>query len=654
MIVRPKLAPRLSKAAFARGIAEMASTFARNIELNVDAFPADPVARLARLARVAQPDGFAFYMKTYLPHYVRGEDSLFHQAIFARAPEIFAAKQGVRDLFIALRGSSKSTHLSLGLALYCIVTRRTRYCLEVCDVYAEAALLIEAIKAELTTNPRLAHDFPEACGQGRVWREGEIVTRTNIRIEGLGAGQKLRGRRHGPHRPDLMFFDDIENDEAVRSPEQRAKLEAWVYRAALKVGPPDGSMHVIWVGTVLHFDAVLVRAARSPLWRVTEFQAILRWPDRTDLWDAFEEHWRNAGEAAARAFYLARRAEMDAGAVINWPGVQPLVWLMLERAASHDAFQTEYQNKPISAGNPFGDLDYWVQRNHDWILFGAIDPSLGRAGKGRDPSAILIGGYDRLTGKMDVVEASIRKRLPDIIISDTIALQREYRCLLWFVESVQFQEFLRTTLMTEAAKQGVAISAVPVIPTGDKNPRIERLQPPVKAGLIRFNAAHVTLIDQLQQWPNADHDDGPDALDMLVDSDGDLLSDMLREKLCQRIVDYNLPGAAVPAVVRQRPKNEKAAAEARLAKAGSAEATDKAIRAVVSAAATFEDDAVARDCIVSFDITDRLSDKTIAALVAGRQAFASGVGRPEATDPFLVADPADPSLAASRLKKNGA
>ncbi|MEI2686515.1 MAG: hypothetical protein V9G14_09880 [Cypionkella sp.] len=41
---------------------------------------------------------------------------------------------------------------------------------------------------------------------------------------------------------------------------------------------------------------------------------------------------------------------------------------------------------------------------------------------------------DRLTGKADVVEASIRKRLPDIIISDTIALQREYHCLLWFVE----------------------------------------------------------------------------------------------------------------------------------------------------------------------------------------------------------------------------
>lgn len=515
MSARPKLKAALSRKEFRDKVAEMANEFARHIELNVEAFLADPEARRARLDRVEGADGFQFFMETYLPHYVRGEHSLFHQAIFARVPEILASDTGVRDLFIAPRGSSKSTHLSLGFALYCIMLRRTRYCLEVCDVYAQAALLIEAIKAELTTNPRLMNDFPDACGQGRVWREGEIVTRQNIRVEGLGALQKLRGRRHGPYRPDLMFFDDIENDEAVRSPEQRQKLMNWVYRAALKVGPPDGSMHVIWVGTVLHFDAVLVRAAKSPLWRVTEFRAIVKWPDRMDLWDEFEEAWRNEGEDAARAFYADRKTEMDAGAVVNWPSVQPLLWLMLERASSHDAFQTEYQNQPISEGNPFGDLTFWVQRQTDWIFFGAIDPSLGKNGKGRDPSAILIGGYDRLAAKMDVVEASIRKRLPDLIIADTIALQREYRCLLWFIESVQFQEFLRTTMMTEAAKAGVGISAVPVIPVADKNLRIERLQPPVKAGLIRFSADHTTLIDQLQQWPNGDHDDGPDCLDML-------------------------------------------------------------------------------------------------------------------------------------------
>ncbi|MCJ7996077.1 phage terminase large subunit [Rhizobium cremeum] len=513
---RPVLKAKVSERDFREWIEAEADKLARWVDLSVSAFPADPKAKAERLAKLRDSaTGFQFFLETYLPHYVKGEHSLFHKTVFGRVPEILESNKGVRDLFIAPRGSSKSTHLSLGFALYCICLGKKRYILEVTDVYAQAALLIEAIKAELTENPRLATDFPEATGQGRVWREGEIVTANNIRVEGLGALQKLRGRRHGPYRPDLMFFDDLENDEAVRSPEQRKKLETWIKRAALKVGPPDGTMDVVWVGTVLHYDAVLVRAAKSPVWRVFEFQAIMKWPDRMDLWEQFEEAFHNDGEEAARAFYEANRPAMDVGAVVNWPAIQPLVWLMLERAADHDSFATEYQNKPISAGSPFASLTFWTLRIPDLITFGAVDPSLGKKSQGRDPSAILIGGFNRLHGTMDVLEASIRRRLPDIIISDIIALQREYRCLLWFVEAVQFQEFLRTTLMTAAAKVGVGISAVPIIPHSDKDLRIERLQPPIAAGLIRLNPTQTTLIDQLQQWPDADHDDGPDTLDML-------------------------------------------------------------------------------------------------------------------------------------------
>lgn len=520
MTKRPKLKAAVSQKDFRAHIAEMAAEFARHIELNVESFAPDPAAKAERLRRVTEPEGgYQFFMETYLPHYVRGDASLFHQHIFRRVPEILASQKGVRDLFVAPRGASKSTHLSLGFALYCIVRGLKHYIVEVCDVYDQAVLLVEALKAELTTNVRLQNDFPDACGQGRVWREGEFVSRNNVKVQGLGAGKKVRGRRHGPFRPDLVVLDDIENDEDVLNPKLRQKLWNWIYRAVLKLGPPDGSMDVLWVNTVLHFDAVTVRASKHPTWNVTEFQAVVKFPDRMDLWEKFEEIYHSAtdgnGEAEATAFYKAHQAEMDQGAVVNWPSVQSLLFLMLERAADLAAFLTEYQNKPISEGNPFGDLTYWVQPNRDWIFFGGIDPSLGKKGKGRDPSAILIGGFDRLSGTMDVVEASIRKRLPDVIIADTIAMQREYRALLWFVESVQFQEFLRTSLMTEAAKQGVGISAVPIIPNADKNLRIERLQPPVAAGLIRFSTLHTTLIEQLQQWPNADHDDGPDCLDML-------------------------------------------------------------------------------------------------------------------------------------------
>jgi phage gp29-like protein len=134
---------------------------------------------------------------------------------------------------------------------------------------------------------------------------------------------------------------------------------------------------------------------------------------------------------------------------------------------------------------------------------------------------------------------------------------------------------------------------------------------------------------------------------LLADSDADLLTDTLRDQLVAWIIGYNAPGAATPAIWRARPKNEKAEAETRQSKATAAEAMDKAIRAIVSAAAEFDDDQVAREYIVSFDITDQLSDKTIDALVAARGSFGGG-GQKE-PDAFVTGNPAQ--FSAARLKK---
>lgn len=132
-------------------------------------------------------------------------------------------------------------------------------------------------------------------------------------------------------------------------------------------------------------------------------------------------------------------------------------------------------------------------------------------------------------------------------------------------------------------------------------------------------------------------------LEVLADGDGDLLSSTLAEQLFQWIIDYNFPGAAVPKVWRARPENQLQAAAVRKSSAEADEAKAKAIHTVVAEAAYFDDDAVAREYIVSFEVADSLSDETIDALVEARHAFAGR--RP---DPFVAGDP---TFAASRLKK---
>ena len=62
--------------------------------------------------------------------------------------------------------------------------------------------------------------------------------------------------------------------------------------------------------------------------------------------------------------------------------------------------------------------------------------------------------------------------------------------------------------------------------TVNKLVRIRRLTPHLAAGRIRFKGDSPgarLLVEQLRDFPNGDHDDGPDALEMALRVLGDLL-----------------------------------------------------------------------------------------------------------------------------------
>lgn len=505
-----------SKRAFLEEIGKLAQNFRLQIEAEVDGFDPDPAALAARRAQ-AQND-FRFFSRTYFPHYIKHAEAALHTYLYARLPEIVDNGEGDHEAVAAPRGNAKSTIVTQIFTLWCIVTGRKHYPIIVMDALDQAATMLEAIKAELAFNPRLAMDFPEATGAGRVWQVGTIITASDAKVQAFGSGKRMRGLRHGPHRPDLVIGDDLENDENVRSPEQRDKLENWLKKTVLSLGAADDSMDVIVIGTILHYDSVLSRLLKNPLWTSRKFKSIERWPDNMHLWDKWEEALLNLGPEVALAFYQANQPEMDAGAAVCWPEGQPLYKLMVKRARDgRAAFDSEQQNDPVSGDDaPFANsINFWVNRLKEWVFYGACDPSLGKAGASRDPSAIGIGGFNRATGVLDIVEAAIKKRLPDKIIEDIIAMQAEYHCVLWVIEAVQFQEFLRTELIKRSAARGIPVPARAVQPHADKLLRIETLQPHMANGLLRVHPSQTTLIDQFRHFPKADHDDGPDMVHML-------------------------------------------------------------------------------------------------------------------------------------------
>lgn len=494
------------------------------IEAECEGFATNPVARRERIA--ATRDDYEKFCQVYFPHYVKPALSEFHKWFYQAFPKLVDMPQGQYANVSAPRGEAKSTLGTQLGTLWLIVTER-KHCIPIImDAKDQAVTMLEAIKVELECNPRLQMDYPDICGGGRVWRAGVIITRNNIKVQAFGALSRMRGLRHGQYRPDFVWLDDIENDENVRSKEQRDKRETWVKKVVQPLGPPDGSMDLFYLNTILQHDSVANRFHSNPQWRTRKkFKSVIRWPDRMDLWQQWEERYINqeadasadaTEENEADAFYREHKAEMDEGAIVSWPGMRPLLLLMQIRSGDHHAFDCEYQNDPTNdEASFFNSMTYWVQPCRDWVFYGSHDPSLGKRNKKRDPAATLVGGFDREHGVLDVVEAIVYRRIPDKQISDIIRLQKEWNCLAWAFEAIQFQEFMRDQLVKRSAKEGVPVPALPVHPNEDKDLRIESLSPHVFNKLIRFNQAHSVLNSQLRHWPEADHDDGPDALEML-------------------------------------------------------------------------------------------------------------------------------------------
>ncbi|EME69726.1 phage protein [Paramagnetospirillum caucaseum] len=506
---------------FLKSLAELAAEQRRLIETECPGFTMDRIASAQRRAKVLADDGFRFFCRTYFPHYIKGESSEFHEWLFDHLPQVAVAPEGRRELIAAPRGNAKSTVVTLLFTLWCLIRRIKRFPVILSDTFDQAAVHLQGLKSELEFNPRLRADFPDDTGAGPVWQAGEIVTITGAKVKIGGAGKALRGFRHGAQRPDLVIADDLENDENVKNPDQRNKLESWIDKTVEPLGPPDGSMDLIWVNTFLHYDAVAMRKSRNPLWRCKVFKAVIRQPDRLDLWERWEGILRNSDPALAEAladqFYHDHEAEMLAGSKVLWPAVQPLVKLAKIRVRIGDGpFSSEYQNEPMDGANQmFAHLTFWTSRLAEWVFVGACDPSMGGAGKNADPSAIGVGGFNRATGILDVVEASIRKRVPSVIMADIEALHREYKCLKWGVEIVQFQAFFAQQLVKESAIRGTPIPMVGIQSTTEKALRIESLEPHIRNGLIRIGANQAVLKEQLLFYPQAAHDDGPDMLEML-------------------------------------------------------------------------------------------------------------------------------------------
>lgn len=465
--------------------------------------------------------------RKYLPEHFRLPPSLMH-CWLAEQLDAAHTSRGTKINLLGPRGGAKSTIGTLALPLREAVECWEPYIWIVSDTKHQACAHLENIKAELMDNARLAEDFPDAVGRGPVWRGNSIVLCNDVTIEAFGTGQRIRGRRRGEHRPSLIICDDLQNDGHIRSAMQREHSRTWFHGTLINAGTPH--TNVVNLATALHHQAIAMELHRTSGWNSRIFQSIVRWPENMSHWNQWEAIVTDLSnpnhQSAAAQFHQQHHQSMHAGAVVLWPEVEGLDVLMRHRVESgHAAFEREKQNSPV---NP--DVCEWPESYFDETIWFetwpsdlplktmALDPSKGTDARRGDYSALVVLGVDR--HGVIFVEADLARRPVPEIVAQGVEWFRRFRPDAFAVEANQFQDLLGSHFEMEFCRQGIlAARPVPIENHTAKQVRIRRLGPYLSSRRLRFKSDSPStrlLVEQLQGFPIADHDDGPDALEMAI------------------------------------------------------------------------------------------------------------------------------------------
>ena len=262
------------------------------------------------------------------------------------------------------------------------------------DKNAESHL--QTIKHWLYTNPILNEDFPEITGWVRrikndpkraapvEWSDRLMKLPNGCFFVARGIFSGLVGFNVESLRPCILFMDDIETRETIESDAETGSIGQLIDQQLLKLHDPRRRAIYDVTGTVRSESCNIARytdPARSPGWNGRRLKALTTDPERTDLWEAWQDICKrhkapppeiaampddaaaeslglapasfallkNEGFRHALKFYVIHRAEMDAGAVLLDPIHIP-IWECFRTIAEDGlkTYMTELQSMPFS------------------------------------------------------------------------------------------------------------------------------------------------------------------------------------------------------------------------------------------------------------------------------------------------------------------
>lgn len=216
---------------------------------------------------------------------------------------------------------------------------------------------------------------------------------------------------------------------------------------------------------------------------------------------------------------------MTAAESVLWPAREDLYSLMLLRATiGPSAFASEKDDNPIDPslcewGEEYFSGNIWFDK---WpgqldVKTLALDPSKGPKDNKRDSDYSAIVKYGRAQSGVEYVEADLRKRPTEQIVEDTVEAYIDFGPEELIVETNTFQELLIAPLLAEAKRRGTDLAVFQCDNAINKEVRVRRHGPYLFRKQVRFkrrSPGTMLLVQQLKDFPNGDHDDGPDAWEM--------------------------------------------------------------------------------------------------------------------------------------------
>lgn len=374
-------------------------------------------------------------------------------------------------------------------------------------------VILTAYEADFASQwGRKARDLLERFGGifgVRVSRRSAAVHRWDLEgrdggMSTAGVGGPITGR--GAH---LLITDDpIKNDEEARSASHRQKQWDWWQSTASTRLRPGGLMIV--VQTRWHRDDLAGRVLREAKtngqrWRELKLPALATENDALG---------RAPGEAL-------------------WPDVYTSTILERIRTSRTPYYwQALYQQDPQAEGSTewpdsyFGPSIWFERWPDEWVCrVLALDPSKGRDAKFGDYSAFVM--LQVQPDGMLYVDADLEVRNLAVVAETALELGRAFAPDGFAVEINQFQELLASEIDRLCVERNLPLSIHGFDNHVPKVVRIRRLSPYLAQGRFRFKSGSPgtrLLVSQLRDFPHADHDDGPDALEMALRLAGQLLA----------------------------------------------------------------------------------------------------------------------------------